>query len=407
MSRTIAELFDIPSHEGAYLGYEVELEGVHLDVPHSDVYTDLVQCIHDGSLRNGGAEFIFKQPLLWNSSTFLQALSDIGAFGEEYDACTSHRTSTHVHLNVSDLDPEQLKRVLYLSLCLEPVLMKYCSVHRQHNRFCLPSYKSSNFLGNVRAGLGYLLHDTDAAIDNLEQYTKYAAISLHRLPSLGTVEYRMFDGTYDKDKLKSIGKIVSTIRRIALNRTIKDIQTAKVQGTLYDILGAEISDTFGYVSSEEFSTLFEKGSTQANDLLMDFTSIHIEVLNRKRNHERVRTKLEQREDSESNQREDQPTQGETTQQDRPFSFEAVEPELPRSEYWVSVSSSLLELRQRPHLEPTRRGVPRGEQVNIVASGRTGRVELPRSPVDSRPDPSATVDSGEPVEGGDEIYTLGA
>lgn len=412
---TVSTVFSVPNLQGTYLGLEVELEGVDIEARTEDdevdydyLSTELVRCIKDGSLRNYGAEFIFDSPLLFGSDDFLKALDEIQEIGASFQAVSSPRTSCHVHLNVSDLDVDQLQRVLYLSLCLEPVLMKYCSEYRQHNRFCLPSYKSYDYINSVRNGLRAIRKDGRYSRDYFQNCTKYAAISLHRLPSLGTIEYRMFDGTYDKDKLQSICKIVNTIRRIGLNRSIEEIKTAKVQGTLYRLLGSEISETFNYVSEQEFLALFEKGAVQANDLLLDTSSIHQKVIKERQKHASIRRELEQRKYSESRQREGQSAQGTTPQQDLPVPEPTPPSGADALESWYGMLNGIRRGGIFTSSAESTRPSPSSEQQAQPPQPPTRRRTLSqRATLDDMPRDSEAVDSREQLEGGSESYTLGA
>ena len=311
---TLSDLTDSPLHRGMYLGIEVELENVTQDLPLDDeerpmydtLSNSLIKCVPDGSLRNHGAEFIFSKPLMFGSREFNQAIQSIQDVGTRVQATTSQRTSTHYHLNVSDCNVQQFQNVLYLSLLIEPVLMKYCSENRQNNRFCVPSYQTLT-QHYRRAVKSFKTKNTYAFHDNTVHCTKYAAISLHRAMDLGTIEYRMFDGTYNKDELQAVSQVLTLIKRIAMRKTLSEIQESKVQGRLINALTRMIRRAFGSkVSDSDIKALLDKGSCQANDLCTKSSDVYnlLGELNDFCN------KLEQREVSESPEREIKPPEGE-------------------------------------------------------------------------------------------------
>lgn len=304
MKKKLSELFRIPQHKGCYLGIEVELENVtqgvttYDEVKYHKLTKNLVRCIKDGSLRDNGAEFIFNKPLMYGSREFEQSLAYIEQIGTKVQAVTSPRTSTHYHLNVTDLTVQELRNLLYLSLLIEPVLMKYCSSHRQHNRFCLPTWQS-DVISPMKLCLQWAEQGNadDAAYYSVDR-TKYSSISLHRLQDLGTVEYRMFDGTYNSAVHRNVGKLLNFLRRISTRRTLEEIKESKVQGRLRTVLTSVLRTAFGTkISTKELQELLDSGTVQANDLVRaDIKRGSIQELKRKVDD--LSNKLEQREDSE-------------------------------------------------------------------------------------------------------------
>ena len=304
MKKKLSELFRIPQHKGCYLGIEVELENVtqgvttYDEVKYHKLTKNLVRCIKDGSLRDNGAEFIFNQPLMYGSREFEQSLAYIEQIGTKVQAVTSPRTSTHYHLNVTDLTVQELRNLLYVSLLIEPVLMKYCSSHRQHNRFCLPSWQS-DVISPMKLCLQWAKQgNADYAACYSVDRTKYSSISLHRLQDLGTVEYRMFDGTYNSAVHRNVGKLLNFLRRISTRRTLEEIKESKVQGRLRTVLTSVLRTAFGAkISTKDLQELLDSGAVQANDLVRaDLNRGTIQELKRKIDD--LSNKLEQREDSE-------------------------------------------------------------------------------------------------------------
>ena len=130
---------------GDYFGIEVEVEQCLTEYDpyeqqqeRESLSTDEVLCVHDGSLRDQGCEFIFRRPLAVQSEDFSTAVDYIQAACTEAEAVGSFRTSTHFHMNMTDMTLDQIRNLVFLSLVVEPALLKHCSEHRNNNRFCVP-----------------------------------------------------------------------------------------------------------------------------------------------------------------------------------------------------------------------------------------------------------------------------
>ena len=49
----------------------------------------------------------------------------------------SFRTSTHVHVNCTDMTPDEIATFVYIYYLMERDMMRYCGPARNNNRFCL------------------------------------------------------------------------------------------------------------------------------------------------------------------------------------------------------------------------------------------------------------------------------
>lgn len=113
-----------------YFGIEIEVESIVRNQPNVPSW----KCVHDGSLRNNGQEFIFAGPTCGiKAVTALRELDK--ALCNNTGAECNDRTSTHVHVDVRDLTPKQLKTFLLLSIMFEEVFMRKTG-NRANNSFC-------------------------------------------------------------------------------------------------------------------------------------------------------------------------------------------------------------------------------------------------------------------------------
>lgn len=91
--------------------------------------------VHDGSLRNGGIEFITR-PVTFNEAIKLfSTLHDGLKLGPEPYTV---RTSTHVHVNMCNMTLDQCKHMMLLYALLEPVFFAAVKPERQFNIHCVP-----------------------------------------------------------------------------------------------------------------------------------------------------------------------------------------------------------------------------------------------------------------------------
>ena len=329
---------------GDYFGIEVEVEQCLTEYDpyeqqqeRESLSTDEVLCVHDGSLRDQGCEFIFRRPLAVQSEDFSTAVDYIQAACTEAEAVGSFRTSTHFHMNMTDMTLDQIRNLVFLSLVVEPALLKHCSEHRNNNRFCVPwscdsemqqLFRSHNRLGTLASRM----HDR----------SKYAATSLHRMVDLGTIEYRMFDAIWDAEVLRKIARFFTSIRRIAMTKTIDEIRDDKVQGRLLDQMSRLIRDCFGEkVQRTELQDLLTEGADTAINLVectldrIKLQEMQNALAKKNPNHE-----LEHGEDSSCTIRtpDSRPTEREALINSRVTETMPVPPPAPSSELGSGISS---------------------------------------------------------------------
>lgn len=139
--------------------------------------------VHDGSLRNGGIEFITRPSTFEESLKLFSTLHDGLVLGPEPYTV---RTSTHVHVNMCNMTLGQCKHMLLLYALLEPVFFAAVKEERQHNIHCVP--------------LNYTLLPSiykSPFQDIVKSWSKYSALNLIPIRTQGTMEFRHLHGTGD------------------------------------------------------------------------------------------------------------------------------------------------------------------------------------------------------------------
>lgn len=198
--------------EGLKFGIECEVEGQRLPGEVGPLF--IVEA--DGSLRNGGLEYVFAKPL--DKGASLKALEHL--FGQlvknKSKVDYSFRTSTHVHVNVSDIELKKVLNIIFLYTLVEDLFVNFCEEHRRGNRFAL-RFKEAERLYEVLRNLVTAVYSgsLDNMVDTLsniqQNYTKYAALNMYTLVKYGTLEFRSLEGTND---LQKISKWIDAIENI-------------------------------------------------------------------------------------------------------------------------------------------------------------------------------------------------
>jgi len=167
------------------VGIELELEGN----PCIDDLSDDWRAVEDGSLRNGGIEIRCRRPL--SGADLEKALVSLTSTLESTSYTLSERCSTHIHIDVSDLQGSQIKNFIALSVMFEHVLFDLFGGERRSNNFCLATDEGgNNYKDFVR--LMSANRTIPCILSGEYTWTKYAGIGLYRIRDLGTIEFRMF-----------------------------------------------------------------------------------------------------------------------------------------------------------------------------------------------------------------------
>lgn len=171
------------------VGIEVELEDG--DIPSAPRSCDLWTVKGDDSLRNG-QELVTTMPI-WkvNLEECYEQFDQILARARGTPTA-SWRCSTHVHLDIRDLNLEQLQAMMCAVALTDTILAKLHD--REGSNFCVP-YRSWD---PVR-----------------QAFQKYTSAGLFRYGDLGTIEFRVFRGVTTSADLRHIVDTVHAYRVVA------------------------------------------------------------------------------------------------------------------------------------------------------------------------------------------------
>ena len=228
------------------VGIEVELERIDLQLNPKYLIED-----DDGSIRNG-REYISNGPI--NGEGLTEAMNDFHIQslrkGADPDLCCNHRCSTHIHVDMTDMnDEDELYTFLLLSLFMEPTIFNcFDNESRKESIYCVPLYKQDWYLNVLNEGI----RNKDL-YDISQQSQKYSAINLNRLVNgageevgLGTIEFRMFPATLDGNDLRKWVNILLSMKLYATTHSVEDVRGLSnflsrmgTETFLYEIFGNE------------------------------------------------------------------------------------------------------------------------------------------------------------------------
>lgn len=188
--KTIAELYNYnPTDRPIKFGVEIELEGINRDFGRLPKWNNEF----DGSLRDNGREFIFKQPFdLGESELALRELRD--AFeNNNIKPKATNLTSTHIHIDVRDMNVEQLLNFIAALMVVENDLALASGEDRANNYFALSTSVSDHRkrdLIKVRNDRGFMLFINKQVREDV----RYSGINFNSIAEHGSLEIRYLGG---------------------------------------------------------------------------------------------------------------------------------------------------------------------------------------------------------------------
>lgn len=204
-----AEASSLMCNNETAVGVEIETEGCSKTMDYFRKSLRYWNVGIDGSLKSGSPyEFTFVQGLMGNQ--IVCALRELQPLLKEAGAQFPLNTSVHVHVDVGDMDRDELRKFMYLSVVTESALIQYSGA-RWNNNFCIPWFAVD---GSLLEQLGFF---ADMKTDSLSVNTKYTSINFSTVPSLGTVEFRMMGGTGDMERVLEWINILLQLKNFALN----------------------------------------------------------------------------------------------------------------------------------------------------------------------------------------------
>jgi len=186
------------------VGVEVELEGITQSTRGLTREVDpRWKVVEDGSLRNYGREFVFKEPMFGTDVVeTIDSLQDTFDNNDIEPLC-SNRCSVHVHLDVRDLEYEQLLSLVVVYLLCEPYFFAVGGEERRHNMYSMPLATSEDYLTKLGDALRNPTIDNGGFVfrNHINRDVKYSAFNVAPVITQGSVEFRHHRGEWRLEPL--------------------------------------------------------------------------------------------------------------------------------------------------------------------------------------------------------------
>ena len=226
------------------VGVEIELENVPMELQGTTIGHGFFLVKHDGSLRNGGAEFVTSQPL--SGKDLMIALEDAGNLFAEIKPVVNDRCSVHVHLDVRDMTQAQFTSLAATLITFERPLYNFAGLHRAENNYCIPYFKA---LGSMKYMSG--CSEGDFSRNIRQGGCKYAGTNFIPVKTQGSLEFRQMEGTYDINRIRDWINIIMSMKLEAMKeKNIEDmpgaLSMAGPRQYLHSVFGAELAEKLDY-----------------------------------------------------------------------------------------------------------------------------------------------------------------
>ena len=230
----------------------------------------------DGSLRNGGVEFVsYPFNLEYTRSILDRFLTSLTK--NEPGAKFTNRCSIHIHQDVTDLSCWQFKCLFKLYLIFENAFYRYAGLHRKISNFCVPVADADfeDYFPSSVNTWGKQLESLPKLDDG-----KYSGLNLSRTREIGTVEWRHLPGTWDVGYIVNFITCIDSLKQFVLQQINPDfidnlIKTANTVSNYMDICTRIFGENNKNIlfPGGDFESI-EEGVTTAKRLFFDRTDTY-------------------------------------------------------------------------------------------------------------------------------------
>jgi len=219
--------------DNIFVGIEIELEEVLINKPIDNFISPEYWRVEDeGSIREG-AELVFSRPL--QGSQIVSAISNFENFLVDFNfhanrfPVISDRCSLHVHVDVSDMELQQIHTMTILYGIYEKVFFQLLNPSRYNLNYCIPIV-SSNF-GTVfnkitKSPNSDYLVNIDIMCD------KYSNLNYKSILKFGSLEFRGHPGTLNSSEIIDWVNILLSIKKWSIDNTLDQLKVKELNANL-------------------------------------------------------------------------------------------------------------------------------------------------------------------------------
>lgn len=198
-------------------GIEFECEGVKLsgagELP--DNIATFWKAVNDDSLREGGMEFVLREPLF--GEDLLNSVDTFCKWAIEKNFETNYRCGLHVHVDARNMEHDEIISMIIYYALFEPLIFRWVGDDREGSIFCMPFYKAEGCIQDIATAF-----DAPAQMKNaFARVDRYGALNLNALAVHGSVEWRHMKTTFDMERITKWITICQSFKRYARKFPLK------------------------------------------------------------------------------------------------------------------------------------------------------------------------------------------
>lgn len=169
----------------------------------------------DGSLRGSSMEYVLREPLFGND--LVRAVKWLCAWGTKERLESNYRTGLHVHIDVRNLEEDELISMLIYYALFEKVIFDWVGDEREGSIFCMPFYKAEGALKTILEAINSKHNMKEVA----KKIDRYSAFNLNSLSKFGTVEWRHLRTTFNEERVIDWINVAQGFKRYVKNNALK------------------------------------------------------------------------------------------------------------------------------------------------------------------------------------------
>lgn len=223
------------------LGVEFEFEGVRAQaIAEAAAFIGLWALKDDGSLRNQGKEFVFKEPLFGVDAT--TAITQLVELAIKHKFACNVRTGLHIHVDCRDMSTDSLRAMCLAYAIAEPFIYKWIGDNREESNFCVPWYYSEEAITAAARIIKALTSEesTDVRGGNSNVaaagYQRYAGFNMNSLERFGSVEFRHMQTCINLKRIMQWVNMVLHLKKAGTSFKSKDLYHQLIKGTPSTVL---------------------------------------------------------------------------------------------------------------------------------------------------------------------------
>lgn len=210
LSRAVPELPNVGN-----IGIELELEGLTRWPEVRGWRTE-----SDGSLRDG-IEYVFDGPQ--SGTTALRSIQSMAQALAETPPEPSFRCSTHIHIDVRDMELEKLELMVLAYVMTEGVMFDHCAPERRYSNFCPPFFVNTQ-LARQFTQLFHQAGSDTRRFSNCNAWPKYSAFNIKPIVQYGSVEFRGSHALTTEAELLGLAQRALHLKRVAMTYDAEPIE---------------------------------------------------------------------------------------------------------------------------------------------------------------------------------------